>query len=362
MKYKTTFKFILFGFICAFLATSCVKEGPMGPAGANGKDGTNGTNGTDGTAGCIVCHSDNQVIYAKELQYAASGHANGTAFERNTGECATCHTSQGFLGNLDGSYVWEVDGVEVDGAMIPNPSPQNCYTCHNIHSTYTAADLALTVSGPITLRNTNGATHDFGAGSLCASCHQGRTLDPWPVAGGDSIVAGSRYGIHHGPQGNLIAGVGMGLFEVGSGLVNSTHTSATNTCVTCHMGEAYGTQAGGHTLKMTYSLHGSEELVESGCFAAGCHQEGQDMLGLVEEFQTEIQVKLADLKTRLDAAGITSPGSDSNNKGKFSGLVAGAFVDYDAIVQDGSFGVHNPYYVSKLLDNLIEALDAASND
>lgn len=324
----------------------------MGPAGADGADGVDGTDGTDGTAGCIVCHSDNQVLYAKENQYAASGHATLPDFERNEGECAICHTSQGFLGNLNGSYDWTADG-----AMISDPNPQNCYTCHNIHSTYTSADLSLTVSGAIELRNTDGKTHDFGAGSLCASCHQGRTLTPWPVAGGDPVQAGSRYGIHHGPQGNLVAGVGMGLFEVGDGLVNSAHSSAADACVTCHMGEAYGTQAGGHTLKMTYDYHGNEELIESGCFATGCHTEGEDMLELMEGYQTEIQVLLAELKTKLDAAGITNPGSDSNVNGTYPGLVAGAFIDYAAITEDGSFGVHNPKYTKKLLENLIDALN-----
>ena len=325
----------------------------MGPAGADGTDGVDGTDGTDGTAGCIICHSDDQVLYAKENQYAASGHATLPDFERNEGECAICHTSQGFLGNLDGSYDWTADG-----AMISDPNPQNCYTCHNIHSTYTSADLALTVSGAIELRNTGGQTYDFGAGSLCASCHQGRDVEPWPVEGGDSIsVTSTRYGVHHGPQGNVVAGVGMGLFEVGDGLVNSAHSSAADACVTCHMAEAFGTQAGGHTLWMTYDYHGSEVLNDAGCFAAGCHSDGEDMGDLVEEYQTEIQVLLAELKTKLDDAGITNAGSDNSVSGKYSGLVAGACLDYKALTEDGSFGVHNPKYTKKLLENLIDALN-----
>lgn len=354
MKYTTTFKLILFGFICAFMATSCVKEGPMGPAGADGADGTNGTNGTDGTAGCVVCHSDNQALFARENQWAASMHALGTAFERNTGECAVCHTSQGFLGNLDGSYDWTAAGAKID-----NPNPQNCYTCHNIHSTYTAADLSLTVTGPVELRNTGGKTHDYGKGSVCASCHQGRTVDPWPVAGGDSIsVSGTRYGVHHGPQGNTIAGVGMGLFEVGDGLVNSAHSTAiADACVTCHMADAYGTQSGGHTMWMGYDYHGTIELNTAGCFAAACHADGEDVQTLAEEYQTEIKVLLAELKVLLDDAGATKAGSDNSVTGKYSAVVAGALLDYKALTEDGSFGIHNPKYIKKLLENLIDALN-----
>lgn len=345
MKYNSFFKLILFSFICAFLASSCTKEGPMGPGGT---DGTNGQNGADGNATCSECHSDNQVIFGKEIQWAASTHATGANFERNEGECATCHTSQGFLGNLDGSYDWTAEG-----AIINNPNPQNCYTCHNIHETFTAADLGLTVSGAIALRNTE-ETHDFGKGSVCASCHQGRTVTPFPVAGGDSItVKDSRYGVHHGPQGNVIAGVGMGLFEVGTDLTNSAHASITDACVTCHMAAPYGTQAGGHTLSMDYEYHGAPAVWAEGC--VNCHT-ATEAHEYVEECQTEVKALLADLKVLLDAEGITKPGSDSSVKGTYTALVAGACLDYKALVEDKSFGVHNPKYVKKLLSNLINAL------
>ena len=355
MKYSIYFKLILFGFAIAFLAASCTKVGPQGLPGQNGTNGIDGTNGTDGTAVCSACHSNDQLIYSIEQQYAASGHATGTAFERNTGECATCHTSQGFIGKLNGTYDWTDPNAE-----IHNPAPQNCYTCHSIHKTYTTADLALTVSGPIAMRNIS-ATHDFGKGDVCASCHQGRTVEPdiFPTNSiQDSITIGSRYGLHHGPQSNILAGVGMGLFEVGDGLSNHPHSSITDACVTCHMADAYGTQAGGHTWNMTYVSHGATDINSAGCYAAGCHDDNEDMNETVEGLQTEVKALLAELKVKLDASGITKSTSTSNNSGKFPELVCGAFLDYDAITQDGSFGVHNPKYVKKLLENVIDAMDA----
>ena len=355
MKALTFFKLSVLIVICMFLAASCVKEGPMGPAGADGKDGVNGINGTDGTATCSQCHSDNQEIYGKEIQYAISQHANGLNYNKNTGECATCHTSQGFRGKLDGTYDWTSDD-----SQITDPNPQNCYTCHKIHETYTINDLQLTVNGPIELRNTGGKTHDYGKGDVCASCHQGRTVDPFPVAGGDSIeVTSSHYGLHHGPQANFIAGVGMGLFEVGTGLVNSAHsTNNPDACVTCHMAEYIPGYAGGHTLWITYTdSRGRERINSAGCYTSGCHQEGEDMFALMEDYQSEIQALMDELKTKLDAAGITNPGSDSSNKAKFSALVAGAYLDYYAFEEDRSFGVHNPKYAKKLLENLIDALN-----
>jgi len=251
------------------IMASCTKEGPAGPAGKDGTNGTNGTdgedgiNGTDGTTTCIECHSSNQVLFARENQWAHSVHAIGGNYERNEGECARCHTSQGFLGYIDGSYDWEADG-----AFVPNPNPPNCYTCHQIHETYTPADLAFTTTAAPELQNTGGQTYDFGSANLCANCHQGRTVDPFPVEDGpDLAVTSSRYGVHHGPQANSIAG--MGLFEPGTGYYNSAHSSIENACVTCHMAEPFGSQAGGHTMNIAYEYHGSTEVLHSGCLVAG---------------------------------------------------------------------------------------------
>ena len=62
----------------------------------------------------------------------------------------------------------------------------------------------------------NGATVDFGTGNLCANCHQSRPIDAavMPVVGGPDITltaANKRYGSHHGPQANIIGGIGTGL-------------------------------------------------------------------------------------------------------------------------------------------------------
>jgi hypothetical protein len=324
------------------VAAGCTKEGPAGPAGADGTNGTNGTDGADGTTTCVECHSDNQVLYTREAQWAQSVHATGHAFGRNSGECAVCHTSQGFLGDLDGTYDWTAEG-----ANIPNPNPQNCYTCHSIHDTYTTADLALTVSGPVELRNT-GTTYDFGTGGLCASCHQGRTVDPFPVAGGaDIVVTSSRYGVHHGPMANTISG--LGLFNVGTGYINSAHATITNTCVTCHMADGYGYDNGGHTFFMAFE---GGDINTTGCL--DCHT-ADEAEALTEEFQAEIAALLAELKVKLDATGITNEGSDSSVPGTYPAVVAGACLNYKAITEDKSLGVHNPKYIKKLLQNTIAA-------
>jgi nitrate/TMAO reductase-like tetraheme cytochrome c subunit len=331
-------------FMASLTIMSCTKEGP---AGIPGKDGEDGINGQDGTAGCIECHNNSQALFAKTIQWENSTHAMGGNFERNTGDCATCHTSQGFLGYHAGTY-----DPSASGAAINNPNPPNCYTCHNVHSTYTPADWELTVTGAVTLNNTT-QTPDYGAGSLCASCHQGRPVEPFPtVGGGDITISGTRYGVHHGPQANVIKGTG--LFEPGTGYVTHPHANIENTCVTCHMAEAYGTQSGGHTMFMGYDYHGSAVLNTAGC--VGCHADIEGMLANTEELQAEVSAMLAELKTMLDEIGATNEGSDNSVAGTYPPEVAGAVLNYKALTEDRSLGVHNPSYVKKVLQNTMEAL------
>jgi len=120
------------------------ETGPAGSAGPAGPAGAAGNPGPPGTAECSACHSDTTLITARQVQYANSLHGSGFTFERNEADCAICHTSEGFTERI------ATGSVEIAGD-IENPSPVNCRTCHNIHTTYTQADWALTVDSPVTL-------------------------------------------------------------------------------------------------------------------------------------------------------------------------------------------------------------------
>ncbi len=332
--------------LMVIFTVSC--EGPAGPAGA---DGANGIDGIDASSFCSDCHNRNQEITAREVQWAASGHGSGPNFERSEGECAICHTSQGFLGNLDGSYDWTAEGAKID-----NPTHQNCYTCHDIHNTYTEADLALNVSGAVELNNLSEAV-DFGKGSMCAGCHQARILT-FPVVGGADVAITSPYwGVHHGPQANVFAG--MGLYDAGSGYSGNSAAShgelITDACVMCHMAEAYGTQAGGHTMGMTYDYHGHAVLNTAGCVS--CHSDLDALETDVEELTAEVGGKLDSLKTLLDAAGVTAAGDNHPIPGSYAPGLAGAFINFQALTEDRSLGVHNPAYVNYILDASIASLN-----
>ena len=330
--------------LLATLMTSCQgstgETGPAGSAGPAGPAGAVGNPGPPGTAECSACHSDTTLITARQVQYANSLHGSGFTFERNEADCAICHTSEGFTERI------ATGSVEIAGD-IENPSPVNCRTCHNIHTTYTQADFALTVDSPVTLELT-GDTIDLGKGNLCTSCHQPRWSYEIPqVGGGDVEITSTRFGPHHGPQSTMLTGIaGYGEFK-GS----NVHASIPDGCTTCHMADAFGKQAGGHTMSMEYEYHGHEVANVAGC--KSCHSgiEDFDRNGL----QTEVQAMLDELKALLVAEGLIDE-SDSGITGTFSSEQAGALWNYKTVLEDRSDGVHNPQFAKALLQTGIDAL------
>ncbi|MBN2615579.1 MAG: ammonia-forming cytochrome c nitrite reductase subunit c552 [Bacteroidales bacterium] len=331
------------------IMASCTKVGPTGPA---GKDGTDGTNGTDGTAGCIQCHTNSQVIEVKIAQWSTSVHATGGLEVRNSTSCATCHTSQGFLETVANTP----DGgmrPDATAATIDNPAPQNCYTCHDIHATYTAADWALTTSSPVQLWAAN-KTVDFGKGNLCANCHQAR---PGLTVVDDSIsITSTHWGPHHGPQANILGGAGGFEFTGTFTYSNSNHTTdVTDGCVTCHMGTYNGT-SGGHNMEM-YNLASTDSpsaINLSGCLS--CHDEGSTALvAKITTTQEEVHHLLLTLETAMINKGVMSA-TGTVIPGKYPQAYAEAYWNWELVEADRSLGVHNADYVKALLNNSIQAL------
>lgn len=354
---------VLFG--AMIMMGSCTKEGPAGPAGSNGTDGVDGTdgedgiNGTDGTTTCIECHDNSESLLTISSQWEVSVHATGHTFERNGTSCAPCHTSQGFLERM-------AAGAMETTEDILNPNPTNCYTCHMIHDTYTPADLAFTYADATDYWfNPNGdATPDFGSGNLCANCHQSRIADPFPTVGsGDTYTITSfRYGPHHGPQSQMLAGFSGYEIEGSYTYTNSPHTGIENSCVACHMAEDAGTPAyalGGHSFNVAYD----GDLNQAGC--VGCHPDGIE--DETEAMQEEVHGMLEELHYKLidmmiaDSSGylLGDDGENrasSDNPANLSANEAGAFFNFKFVEEDRSAGLHNYKYARALLTNSLEAL------
>jgi hypothetical protein len=101
MKYNSFLKVILFGFVCAFIATSCVKEGPQGEPGVDGKDGAAGAAGKDGKDAnetCIICHAPG-VVDRISVEFQYSKHEEGEAAMEEAGNtgCTPCHAQEAFI-------------------------------------------------------------------------------------------------------------------------------------------------------------------------------------------------------------------------------------------------------------------------
>ena len=359
----------------ALMISSC--EGPQGPAGTDGQDGADGVDGQDGqdaNSTCILCHSDDQTIVTKSRQHANSGHSMGHTSgytNRSFGplyNCAGCHTSQGFLDQIVGAS-------NVPYANVTQP---NCYTCHSIHDTYTEADWALTAGGtPVPFSGSTGV--DIGSGNQCAGCHQmaGQYLavdSLWAdfEAGTTTVTINSglkRAGVHHAPQYNIL--VGMDMFEfAGSETIPTDHHvlgQVEKGCVTCHMNDGFGDLTG-HSMAMTWEYHGRESYNwPSVC--GDCHAEGgigevlDDKVGETGTLTVEIEALMTTLYDLLVASGVMIPADAPSDaylmaSGVWSTTLTAAHVNYNAVREDRSMGIHNPGYVRAVLTNTIEAVQA----
>lgn len=364
---------LLFGAVfLAFAAGAC--EGPAGergPVGPEGPAGDSGPVGPEGPAGenaaetCSDCHASDATIVAIETQYEESVHGEYMSFERDTNPCNTCHTSQGFTASLEGTTIDDV----------ANPARVNCRTCHTIHTAYDATDFALATTDPPDLMWSGTTSADLGNGNLCVNCHQSRTPSPDPTvgAGGQDSIPSSHYGSHHGTQGTIFnAGAGMPVFEGSATLPTEPFSShltlggdAPVACVGCHMQEPFGAQAGGHTWNMTYVYHGATEVINDGTCNT-CHT---DATAELDEATAEVEPMLEDLAACLAAEGVITytPDPDSASIGPWEPIedayvdndLIAAYLVFQTIAEDGSWGAHHPSYVPAILTNTNETMDAA---
>jgi hypothetical protein len=349
MKYVSFFKLICFGVVCAFLATSCVKEGPMGPPGSDGSDGSgsDGMDGVDGNVTCLVCHSGTN-LEQKQAEFTMSVHSAGAIavdYAGGRASCAPCHSHEQFVQTMT------LGSVAGD---ITNPSAWKCNTCHGIHKTFEGIDYALRADEPVTARFNSAVTLDMkGNSNLCAVCHQTRRGGPSVTNPGDENfrITSSHYGPHYGSQANVLAGVG---FEEIPGSVpypeagTAPHLTMNQaSCTGCHMGD-FNAGQGGHSFNP--SLQACND----------CHSTSVDDFNYGGK-QTQVYNLLTELRDKLVNLGVVGGNDEEGyhvNTGTFPSLYAQAFFNWKGLKDDRSLGAHNPKYVTALLTNTLEALEA----
>ncbi|MDF1544188.1 MAG: hypothetical protein P1R58_03695 [bacterium] len=314
---------------------------------------------------CFECHGDNGFLLQAKGEWANSIHASGSSVDytnRGGTDCTKCHNHQGFQEFLaTGEVTAPYDSV----------SAIHCFTCHSPHLT---GDMSLVTDAPVTLPD--GTVYDFGNSNICANCHQSRET-PADIVDG-YVVTSSRFGPHHGPQSDLIAGTIGYEYAAYGAYPNSNHGGAVGTaCVSCHMGNPSEVHEGYHVGGHSWNMEDEEgnTLVH---YCATCHTEagdrGDDYTDITQDapvdydndgddtegYMNEMDGLHDSLGTLLLSLNlITGSGSSvADTNGIADGGVAGAVWNYRVYLEDRSHSVHNPAYIKALLESSIAHVDA----
>lgn len=308
---------------------------------------------------CFTCHNGDGQLEQAEGEWENSIHASGSNIDyTNRGggsDCTRCHDHQGFIDFL---------ATGVVNAPYDVVSAIHCHTCHAPHE---RGDLSLRIETPTTLAN--GATFDHGKGNLCTKCHQGRSSEA-VITTTNYAITSSRFGPHHGPQGEMIQGTNLYQRFPGYVYATSTHANVVrDACAGCHMGNVEthdGYAIGGHSFNMVDDETGSN-LVK---FCTPCHATATstydftanadyDGDGLTEGYQTEMEGMLEELRALLVGEGLLNGSSGlAIVQTVADGHKAGALWNYIAVMEDQSRGIHNFKYATSAIQASIAYLEA----
>jgi Zn-finger protein len=357
MKYNSFFKLLTFAFVCAILATSCVKEGPAGKDGINGQDGAPGANGADGNVTCLECHNTG-MITEKEAQFWMSEHSVGAIavdYAGGRASCAPCHSHELFVQTMIYGSV---------AGDVTNPSAWKCSTCHGIHEDFEGAqDFALRSNAPIHPNFDPTQTMDLtGNSNLCAICHQSRVPEPSVATPGETFkISSTHYGPHHGPQSNVVAGVGFAEIDGSVSYPTSTNKHLEMaSCTGCHMAgfEKNDFEVSGKVVKTAQGGHSFIPSVKACNDCHGTSETNYDYSGV----QTEVAALLEEIRDQLVELGVVEyleeDAAYEPIVGTYPMIQAQAYFNWIGIEEDRSLGVHNPKYVKALLLNTKQALEA----
>lgn len=287
-----------------------------------------------GDSTCSDCHNDSSLLTGKKTAWEESNHGENSSYLRGkSASCAGCHSGGAFSAMIAAGQ--SPDEVTVGD---PNPTRQDCRTCHEIHVTYTGADWALETTAAVDLFAVEGATFDGGKGNLCVNCHQPRRAFPAPNAAGMITGITSHWGPHHGPQSSMMLGVAGAGADDGEPMFH--YTAVADTCVSCHTG-ANDNHSFAPVLAVCKTCHSSAENFD------------------INGFQTEVQDRLDVIGTALVAEGVLSSIEADGHPSVTEAPEDIAIALYNWIYiahEDKSLGVHNPAYTRALLTASEEAL------
>ncbi|MHC4325269.1 MAG: cytochrome c3 family protein [Planctomycetota bacterium] len=99
-------------------------------------------------AACTDCHNDTTVITGKQFAWEESLHGTGhsAAYAGGRGSCTACHSGASF------SAMVAAGQNPSEFRTVVDVTRQDCRACHQIHTSNTAEDWALTCAPTATSR------------------------------------------------------------------------------------------------------------------------------------------------------------------------------------------------------------------
>jgi len=239
----------------------------------------------------------------------------------NDPECAHCHTKEGFL---------EVKLEEkISTAPYNNPEGITCSACHLIDEGESF--------------NKNLRVNDIKNACICH----------------DELVNNKDHLLEWCPQYDVLDG--KGAIELGGEYKNGKHTILEKKCISCHMEEVSDNSlhgiVGEHTFRVITKGKTPRILNLKAC--TKCHEDMS--IEKVDKYQSHIKNRLVTLSSLLPQ----KPDSKDSTKTEpkypadpsLTTLERKVSTNYWYIVKDGTNGIHNPPYISKLLEESIKVLE-----
>ncbi len=321
---------------------------------------------------CGNCHGE-PWRHSKFQQWEHSKHADAV-FEgrvvadsvRNTlNDCNRCHDGQSYS-DYTKSRKGKLNLTKADQKMIV------CQSCHDPHGNSNEYALRNAPAGQEVLAN--GVSYSFaGTGKTCMNCHKSRNNNNTYVVARGSFSA--YWGPHENPQSDILLGSNVATF--GFPYITGSHKNIENSCATCHMAATTDTgtvtrdKVGGHSMNLHYEPTGYDHT--AGC--QSCHPgvtsfdefmapSDFDGDGTAENWENEVEGCLTNLRIALPPAGVDSVAwqliaRDSNNVN-----LRKAYWNYLMITNDGSKGMHNPFFIVQVLmtsKNFVVGINQTSN-
>jgi len=311
---------------------------------------------------CASCH-DNPWRYPIVAQWKNSLHSNPLFEGRNVADslrnniasdCNRCHDGRNQIDytkkTVGGPNVFSPPAL-VKGDM----TSIGCPTCHDPHGNTNTASLRNHPEDTLANGYNYSSTEE---GKTCINCHHSRRNAKTYITVKGSFT--NTWGPHGSTQGDVLLGQNAGNF--GFPYISGSHKNISGGCVGCHMAPTTDTgtvqrdKVGGHS----FNLHDAASNYDHVKGCVGCHPgvtsfddfvapEDYDGDGTIEPWQKEVDGCLKNLRIALPPVGLDSINWQAIARDSLNLNLRKAYFNYQMINNDGSRGMHNPFYTINVL-------------